>query len=202
MARWTAKEMTISTENSNEAILYLEALQKQIKTVDIIADYYPGKISIRFEGTKDHLQEALEKAKDLHTIIKRMIYPDREGFYEYNLNYLMKVTGKTIPVKALMWALHYLKYPSQRSDHHIASEIEEKELKTLISSLDKKLEEMPYNVSTTSLRNVLAVIATVKKLTIEETITLAKDATIIKEDELQRLSLAIEPKQALEKVMN
>ena len=85
MARWTSKEMVLKINSTNEVIMFLEALQKQIKIVNIFADYYPGSVTIRFEGAKEKLKDAIEITKRIHQIVKGMLYPDDEEFYNYDI---------------------------------------------------------------------------------------------------------------------
>ncbi len=179
--------------------MFLEALQNQIKIVDIFADYYPGKVTIRFEGAKEKLKDAMEITKRIHQIVNGMLYPDDEGFYNYDIEFLSKVTGKTFPIKPLLQILDYKGYESQRKEGVFFSKIDYNSLLELITLLDKTLTEIPYEVSTSSLRDVILVIAIAKNTTIDQAIASAKKAKIVEEDELKRLKLIIEPTQALEK---
>ncbi len=62
--------MVLKINSTNEVIMFLEALQKQIKIVNIFADYYPGSVTIRFEGAKEKLKDAIEITKRIHQIVK------------------------------------------------------------------------------------------------------------------------------------
>lgn len=199
MARWTSKEMVLKINSTNEVIMFLEALQKQIKIVDIFADYYPGSITIRFEGAKEKLKDAIEITKRIHQIVKGMLYPDDEEFYNYDIEFLSKVTGKTFPIKPLLQILDYKGYDGHRKEGVFYSKINYNSLLGLITLLDKTMTEIPYEVATSSLRDVILVIAIAKNTTIDKAIASAKKAKIVEEDELNRLKLVVEPTQALEK---
>ena len=160
MARWTAKEMVLSVSSTKEAILVLETIQKQIKKVDIIADYQSGKVNIRFEGAKDHLKDAVERAKNIHQTINGMLYPDADGFYDYDITHISKTIGKTFPVKILLRILELQGIESSRDENIIYSKMSYKPLTQLIIAIDTCLGSMPYEVSTKSLREVLATITT------------------------------------------
>ena len=71
----------------------------------------------------------------------------------------------------------------------------------LILSIDKVYSEMPYEVATSSLRDVLTVLVIFKNITIEKAISVAKKRKVISEDDLNRLKLIIEPDQAIEKCL-
>lgn len=199
LARWTSKEIVLKIHSTNEAIMFLEAVQKQIKIVDIFADYYPGRVTIRFEGAKEKLKDALEITKRIHQIVNGMLYPDDEEFYNYDIEFLSKVTGKTFPIKPLLQILDYKGYESQRKEGVFFSKINYNSILELITLLDKTMAEIPYEVSTSSLRDVILVLAIVKNTTIDQTIASAKKVKIVEEDELKRLKLIVEPTQALEK---
>ena len=201
VARWTSKEIVLNTSTTKEAILYLEALQKLIKKVDIIADYFPGKIQIRFEGAKEHLKESIEKAKLLHQTIINMLYPDDDGFYEFDITFLSQMTGKTFPVKTLMRILELMGYKITRDEEFILSTVDYQTLMGIISKLDEILASMPYEVSTSSLRDVLATIAVVQNLSVQGAIERATEAQVIQEDDYHRLSLVLELEQAIEKCL-
>ncbi|NHJ31644.1 MAG: DUF2067 domain-containing protein [Asgard group archaeon] len=202
MARWTSKEIVLKINSTKEAILFLEALQKQIKIVDIIADYYPGRgVTIRFEGDKENLKDAIEIAKRLHQIVNGMLYPDGEDYYHYDIEFLSRVTGKTFPIKPLIQILELKGFETQRSEGTFFSKINYANLVEQINLLDKTMSEIPYEVATSSLRDVILVIAMDKGLTIDQTITITKKAKIVEEDELNRLKLKVEPTQALEKCL-
>ncbi|MCK5182696.1 MAG: DUF2067 family protein [Candidatus Heimdallarchaeota archaeon] len=199
MARWTSKEMVLKINSTNEVIMFLEALQKQIKIVDIFADYYPGSITIRFEGAKEKLKDSIEITKRIHQIVNGMLYPDDEEFYNYDIEFLSKVTGKTFPIKPLLQILDYKGYKGHRKEGVFYSKINYNSLLELITLLDKTMTEIPYEVATSSLRDVILVIAIAKNTTIDQAIASAKKAKIVEEDELKRLKLIVEPIQALEK---
>ncbi|HUU79648.1 MAG TPA: DUF2067 family protein [candidate division Zixibacteria bacterium] len=199
MARWTAKEMVLNIASTKEAILFLEALQKQIKIVDIIADYYPGKITIRFEGVKEKLMDALEITKNLHQMIYAMLYPNNSNYYEYNITQLSKMTGKTFPIQILLNVLEFQGYKAFKEEEAFLSTIDYDKLINVITLIDQTLTNMPYEVSTSSLRDVIATIAVAQGITNEEAISKARKIKIVEEDDLQRLKLSIAPDQALEK---
>jgi hypothetical protein len=199
LARWTSKEMVLKINSTNEVIMFLEALQKQIKIVNIFADYYPGSVTIRFEGAKEKLKDAIEITKRIHQIVKGMLYPDDEEFYNYDIEFLSKVTGKTFPIKPLLQILDYKGYDGHRKEGVFYSKINYNSLLGLITLLDKTMTEIPYEVATSSLRDVILVIAIAKNTTIDKAIASAKKAKIVEEDELNRLKLVVEPTQALEK---
>ncbi len=201
MARWRSKEMVLNVSTTNEAILFLEALQKQIKIVDIIADYFPGKVNIRFEGSKDNLKEALDLAKKMHQNICGMLYPDSNDFYVYDIEFLSKTTGKTFPVVPLLQILDIKGFESTRKNGSIIAKIDYKSLIKTITILDKTLNEIPYEVATSSLRDVIITIAVAKDMTAESAVEIAKKAKIVTKDELDRLNLVVEPKQAIEKCL-
>ncbi|MHA1125621.1 MAG: DUF2067 family protein [Candidatus Heimdallarchaeota archaeon] len=201
MARWTSKEIVIPIDNTQEAILFLEAVQKQIKMVDIFADYYPGKVNIRFEGSKDNLQEAIDITKRIHLITQNMLYPDQNGFFKYDIGHLSRTTGKTFPIKILVKVLTLDGFEATKKENNIISKIEFEKLQVVINKIDETISSIPYEVTTNNLRDVITIIALVKKITVEKAVALAKKTDIVKEDELQRLTLKFEQDQALEKCL-
>jgi hypothetical protein len=194
--------MVLNIDSTQEAILFLEAIQKQIKIVDIFADYYPGKVNIRFEGSKDNLQEAIDITKRIHQITQNMLYPDENGFFRYDIGHLSRTTGKTFPIKVLLKALTFDGFDATKKENDIITKIEYKELQKIINKIDEIMSSMPYEVTTNSLRDVITIIAFAKKISTEEAVTLARKNDILNEDELQRLTLKLEQDQALEKCLN
>ena len=63
------------------------------------------------------------------------------------------------------------------------------------------MKEMPYEISTSNLRHVLATIAVIKNETLAMAISRAKKVKIVEEDEYARMKLVLEPEQALEKCL-
>jgi len=181
MARWTSKEIVLNIDSTQEIILFLEAIQKRIKIVDIFANYHPGKVNIRFEGSKDNLQEAIDITKRIHQITQNMLYPDDNGFFIYDIGHLSRTTGKTFPVKVLVKALTFDGFEATKKENNIITKIEYEKLQAV--------------------RDVITIIALAKKTTAEKAIALARKTDIIKEDELQRLTLKYEQDQALEKCL-
>ena len=201
MARWTSKEIVLNIDSTQEIMLFLEAIQKRIKIVDIFADYQPGKVNIRFEGSKDNLQEAIDITKRIHQITQNMLYPDDNGFFMYDIGHLSRTTGKTFPVKVLVKALSFDGFEATKKENRIITKIEYKELQVVINKIDEIMASMPYEVTTNNLRDAITIIALAKKITAEKAIALARKTDIIKEDELQRLTLKYEQDQALEKCL-
>jgi len=201
LARWTAKEIVLNIASSKEAIIFLETVQKQIKNADIFADYYPGKITIRFEGAKENLQDAIEKTKQFHKFVSEMLYPDNEGYYSFDLQFLTKVTGKSVPLKTLLRILNLKNYEAIREEEKIHAKCDFNVISEIITRLDEALSSMPYEVSTSSLRDVLATIMITNNIEIEKAIAEAQKKKIISKDDLDRLILSMEPEQALEKCL-
>jgi len=201
MARWSAKEVILKIDSTKEAILFLDTIQKQIKTVDIIADYYPGKVTVRFEGAKENLKDATEQARAIHLMIRKMLYPDLEGMYHYNLNFIPKLLKKTIPTKVLLRVLRFKDYKVEREEELLFTNVTFDALSSLIQTINDLLEEMPYEISTNSLRQVLTTIAIVKDEPLSKAIARAKKAKIVTVDDLARMKLIMEPDQALEKCL-
>ncbi|NHK32104.1 MAG: DUF2067 domain-containing protein [Asgard group archaeon] len=201
VTRWPSKEIVLGISSTQEAIIFLEAIQKQIKIVDIVANYFPGKVTIRFEGAKENLKDALDMARNIHQLVKGMLYPDDDEYYSYDITFLSKVTGKTFPMKTLLRILQLQNYKTTRENGTLVSQINFDSLSNLIYSIDKVYNEMPYEVATSSLRDVLTILVIFKKINIDKAISIAKKQKVISEDELNRLKLAVEPDQAVEKCL-
>ncbi|MCF2142608.1 MAG: DUF2067 domain-containing protein [Candidatus Heimdallarchaeota archaeon] len=201
MARQAAKEVVLKIDTTKEAILFLDTIQKQIKIVDIIADYYPGKVTIRFEGAKENLKDAAELSRTIYQNIRGMLYADPQGLYYYNLGFLPKLLGKAVPVKTLVQVLQLKAYKVDRSEESLITNVTFDELTNLIKAIDELMKKMPYEISTKNLRHVLATIALIKNESLPKAISRAKKAKIVEEDEFARMKLIIEPEQALEKCL-
>ncbi|MHA1365702.1 MAG: DUF2067 family protein [Candidatus Heimdallarchaeota archaeon] len=142
MARWTSKEIVLNIDSTQEIILFLEAIQKRIKIVDIFANYHPGKVNIRFEGSKDNLQEAIDITKRIHQITQNMLYPDDNGFFIYDIGHLSRTTGKTFPVKVLVKALTFDGFEATKKENNIITKIEYEKLQAVINKIDEIMASM------------------------------------------------------------
>lgn len=196
-----SKEIVLGISSTQEAIIFLEAIQKQIKTVDIIADYIPGKVTIRFEGAKENLNDALDLARNIHQMVKGMLYPDDNQNFIYDITFLSKVTGKTFPLKTLIKILQLQNYQAIQEDGVLITRINFESLSNLILLIDKIYSEMPYEIASSSLRDMLTILTISKSITINNAIDIAKKQKVITEDELNRLKLSIDPDNALEKCL-
>lgn len=201
VARWLSKEVILGISSTQEAIIFLEAIQKQIKIVDIVADYYPGKVTIRFEGAKENLKDAIDLARNIHQTVKGMLYPDDEQNFTYDIAFLSKVTGKTFPIKTLLKILQLQNYKTTREDGTLITQIKFDSLSDLIHLIDKIYSEMPYEVATSSLRDVLAILVIFKNIAIDKAIDIAKRQKVISEDEFNRLKLTMDRDNAIEKCL-
>ncbi|NHJ48954.1 MAG: DUF2067 domain-containing protein [Asgard group archaeon] len=201
VARWTSKELVLGIETTQEAIIFLEAIQKQIKIVDIYADYQAGKVTIKLEGTKDNLKDALDITQNIYLFVKDMLYPDKDEYFTFNIGFLSKISGKTFPVKTLLRILTLQDHDPSQVNGAIKTRMDYETLLALIGQLNQIFSEMPYEVATSSLRDVLVTIVLIKNITITDAIKLAKKKKIIAEDDLNRLKLSFEPEQAIEKCL-
>jgi hypothetical protein len=130
-----------------------------------------------------------------------MLYPDKDQNFSYDITFLSKILGKTFPVKTLLRILKLQEYNPIRTNGTIKTQIDYSSLTKLINEISKVFNEMPYEVSTSSLRDVLVTIVVIKNIALPEAINHAKKQKIIKEDELNRLVLDLEPEQAIEKCL-
>ena len=193
--------MVLNVSSSTEGVLFLEAIQKQIRMVDIIADYFPGKVAIKFEGEKDKLKDALEIAKNIHLIIRGMLKQNVKGFFSYDIGFFSKMSGKTVPIKTLMRVLELKSYETYKESEILYSKINYKDLIAIIQIIDRTQNKIPYEVATSSLRDVIVILVIINGITTEEAINKLKRGKLVSEDEYKRLNLVVEPEQAIKKCL-
>ena len=179
-----------------------EELMKELQKLELPAFIYVhGKLNslkINIQGTKDEIREAMEKVREIHHRVRSRLYPDRKGFYQYNINDVFREAGVSISMPILTKTLELLgEHAALRGDKLISS-LSWGEIVNLVKKLGEILTDISLQ-TTRQIREVVAPISVTFGIDPQEVLELAVDFGVAeyKEDKF-KYELVKNKEQAME----
>ena len=179
-----------------------EELMKELQKLELPAFIYVhGKLNslkINIQGTKDEIREAMEKVREIHHRVRSRLYPDRKGFYQYNINDIFREAGVSISMPILTKTLELLgEHVDLRGDKLISS-LSWGEIVNLVKKLGEILTDISLQ-TTRQIREVVAPISVTFGIDPQEVLELAVDFGVAeyKEDKF-KYELVKNKEQAME----
>ncbi|EHR79400.1 hypothetical protein OCC_07751 [Thermococcus litoralis DSM 5473] len=179
-----------------------EELMKELQKLELPAFIYVhGKLNslkINIQGTKDEIREAMQKVRDIHQRVRSRLYPDRRGFYQYNIDDIFREAGTSVSVPILLKTLELLGEKAELRDNRLISSLPWNEIVELTKKLGEALSEVALQ-TTRQIREVVLPIAVAFELEPEEVLDIALELGVAeyKEDKF-KYELIKNKEQALE----
>ncbi|USS40701.1 DUF2067 family protein [Thermococcus aggregans] len=180
-----------------------EELMKELQKLELPAFIYVhGKLNslkINIQGTKDEIREAMQKVREIHQRVRSRLYPDKRGFYQYNIDDIFREAGTSVSIPILIRTLELLGEKVELKDsNRLITSLPWKEIVELTKKLGKALSEIALQ-TTRQIREVVLPIAVVFELDPEEVLDLALELEVAeyKEDKF-KYELIKNKEQALE----
>jgi len=179
-----------------------EELMKELQKLELPAFIYVhGKLNslkINIQGTKDEIREAMQKVRDIHQRVRSRLYPDRRGFYQYNIDDIFREAGTSVSVPILLKTLELLGEKAELRDNRLISSLPWNEIVELTKKLGEALSEVALQ-TTRQIREVVLPIAIAFELEPEDVLDIALEVGVAeyKEDKF-KYELIKNKEQALE----
>ncbi|MCO6041963.1 DUF2067 family protein [Thermococcus alcaliphilus] len=179
-----------------------EELMKELQKLELPAFIYVhGKLNslkINIQGTKDEIREAMQKVRDIHQRVRSRLYPDRRGFYQYNIDDIFREAGTSVSVPILLKTLELLGEKAELRDNRLISSLPWNEIVELTKKLGEALSEVALQ-TTRQIREVVLPVAIAFELEPEEVLDIALELGVAeyKEDKF-KYELIKNKEQALE----
>ena len=117
MVRLKMFEQSLTLRIEDEELLksFLDLLSKRIRGVQLHVFTRQKWVKIKFYGGLDEVKYSVEAARRLYRELLRSKYPDKAGYYNYNLATLLSEANLqiAIPPTLLVRILHYNGYRSE-----------------------------------------------------------------------------------------
>ncbi|MFX1518449.1 MAG: DUF2067 family protein [Promethearchaeota archaeon] len=193
MARTYKKEMVLRINTSNERDIFINLLER-IKLADLYLSAKPGYIRLKLSGTRENVKMAISEIKHIHKQTKGLLYPDRQGLFNYEIGFLFREAGATIRVELLRKLLQYKGYKidSSTSDF-IKSDAPLQVIIDLIHSLNSLIRETDVFIKPKVVREQIAVLTVISDLDPFTILERALELGMIRKDkkEEDRYSFAV-----------
>ncbi|MCD6189350.1 MAG: DUF2067 family protein [Thermococcus sp.] len=179
-----------------------EELMKELQKLELPAFIYVhGKLNslkINIQGTKDEIREAMQKVRDIHQRVRSRLYPDRRGFYQYNIDDIFREAGTSVSIPILLKTLELLGEKVELRDNRLISSLPWSEIVELTKKLGKALSDIALQ-TTRQIREVVLPIAVAFELDPEDVLDTALELGVAeyKEDKF-KYELIKNKEQALE----
>ncbi len=204
MARTYKKEMIIRVSNNEERVFFINQLER-IKVVDLFLSAKPSYIRLRLAGSRENVKLAISEIKQIQKQTKGLLYPDRQGLFNYEIGFLFREAGATIRVELLRKLLQYKGYKIDRStSDFIKSDAPLQVIIDLIHSLNSLIRETDVFIKPKVVREQLAVLAVISDLDPFTILERALESGMIRKDkkEEDRYSFAVNINNFLKAFLN
>ncbi|WP_175059026.1 DUF2067 family protein [Thermococcus sp. 2319x1] len=182
-----------------------EELMKELQKLELPAFVYVhgrlNSLKINIQGTKDEIREAMQKIREIHQRVRSRLYPDRRGFYQYNIDDIFREAGTSVSVPILLKTLELLGEKAELRDNRVISSLPWNEIVELTKKLGEALSEIALQ-TTRQIREVVLPIAVAFELEPEEVLDIALELGVAeyREDKF-KYELIKNKEQALEIVL-
>ncbi|WP_457750763.1 DUF2067 family protein [Thermococcus sp.] len=195
------KVITIHVKDDREKEEFLREIQR-LNLPALI--YIHGKLNdlkINVQGTKEEIREAIRKIREIHNRVKAKLYPDRRGFYRYNIDDLFRDAGASVSTPILMKTLEMLNERVELKDGELITSMPWEEIVELIRKLGEGLGEISLQ-TTRQIREVVLPMAVTRELDPEELLDVLVELKLAewKEDKF-KYELIKNKEQALEELL-
>lgn len=151
--------MILRINNSDERDTFIDLLER-IKLVDLYLSAKPGYIRLKLSGSRENVKMAISEIRQIHKQTKGLLYPDRQGLFNYELGFLFREARASIRIDLLqrLLALRGYKIDSSTSDL-IKSDAPLRVIVDLIHSLNSVIKETETLIKPKVVREQIAVLA-------------------------------------------
>ena len=200
MAR-AKKVITIHVRDDREKEEFLKEIQRLNLPAFIYVHGKLNDLKINVQGTKDEIREAVRKIREIHTRVRAKLYPDRRGFYRYNVDDLFREAGASVSTPILMKTLEMLNETAELRDGELVTSMPWEEMVGLVERLGEVLAEISLQ-TTRQIREVVLPVSVVLGIPPEEVIERLVDLGLAewKEDKF-KYELIKNKEQALEELL-
>jgi hypothetical protein len=184
--------MVLRIDSSDERDTFIDLLRERIK-LDLYLSAKPGHVRLKLSGPRENVKLAIGEIKHIHKLTRDLLYPDKRGFYRYNISFLFHEAGATIRIELLKKLLEHKGYNVDSSDSElIKSDAPLRVMVDLIHSLNSVIEEINALIKPKVVREQIAVLAVLTDvdpfMVLEHAL---EDGLIRKEKEEDRYSFAV-----------
>lgn len=179
-----------------------EELMKELQKLELPAFIYVhGKLNslkINIQGTKDEIREAMQKVREIHYKVRSRLYPDKKGFYQYDVDDIFREAGVTISIPILIKTLELLGEYSELKEDKLISSLPWEEIVELVKKLGGILSDISLQ-TTRQIREVVIPLAATFDIDPQEVLEFAVDFGVAeyKEDKF-KYELVKNKEQAME----
>ncbi len=185
--------MIIRINSSDERDTFIDLLRERIK-LDLHLSAKPGHIRLKLTGPRENVKLAIGEIKHIHKLTRDLLYPDKRGFYRYNISFLFREAGASIRIELLQKLLKYKGYKVDSSDSDlIKSDAPLQVIVDLIHSLNSVIKETGISIKPKVVCEEIAVLAVSNDLDPFTILECALKSGMIRKDEKEgnRYSFAV-----------
>ncbi len=153
MAR-AKKVVVIHVQNEREKEEFFRELQNLRLPAFIYVHGKLNDLKINIQGTKDEIREATYRIKEVHSRVRAKLYPDRRGFYRYNVNDLFRECRASVSTPILLKTLELLGEYAEVREGELVTSLSFEELKGVIGRLGGYLADLS-SITTRQIREVV-----------------------------------------------
>ena len=200
MGQTRKKHLTISIKSQKELEMFIDFVTKAIKYCDISIKTKGFTCKTTILGDKAAQKLATTTIRNIHSSIKKALYPSVEGTYSYKSQLLSKVVGFPVSQEMLAEILQRKGFKTQIKKNILDTDLDlngvKKEAKDLWTNMNFFLN---LNMAR-SLKHALAIAATVMEISPQLTAEIATEKSLIKNINGKHY-LKVNPQQALEELL-
>ncbi len=201
MAR-AKKVVVIHVQDEREKEEFFRELQKLRLPAFIYVHGKLNDLKINIQGTKDEIRETTHKIREIHNRVRAKLYPDKRGFYRYDVDDLFRECGTSVSTPVLVKTIELLGEHVEILEGELITSLPFEELKETVSELGEYLSDLSHR-TTKQIREVVLPISVAMGMEPEEVLDMLVELALAewKEDKF-KYELMKNKEQAMELLLS
>ncbi len=194
------KHLTISIKSQKELEMFIDFVTKAIKYCDISIKTKGFNCKTSIIGDKAAQKLAITTIRNIHSSIKKALYPSAEGNYSYSNQLLAKLVGFPVSQEMLAEVLQRKGFRIHVKKNILVADLDLNGIKEQAQDLWTNMNFFANLNMARSLKHTLTIAATVMEISPQFTVDIATEKSLIKTLN-GKYYLKVNPQQALEELL-
>ena len=173
------REVVIHVKSDDEAMEILKALRKHLRSFNTYARYERGKIRLTIYGSKDHVKVALNEIKGIYRRIKKAMYRDKDGMYQYDASLITEKSRTSVSLRDLGKILELKGHKCSIEGTSLKTDIKLEEVVYLARKYRELIDEM-RDVEPKIIRKILCMATIITGMDYKNLLKIAASKGLIK----------------------
>jgi len=184
------REIILHVKSDDEAMEILKTLRKHLRSFNTYTRYEKGKIRLTIYGSKDQIKVALNEIRGIQKRIKKAMYKDKDGMYQYDISLITEKSRTSVSLKDLSKILELKGYKCSVQDDSLKTDVNFEEIVYLARKYRELIDKI-RSVEPKIIRKILCMATIITGMDYKNILKIAISKGLIKDLGNNRYGLII-----------